>query len=462
MAYPQITDNLNIHQSLATLPNQTDGLTDAQLKAKYDEAVNTIKTYVNSTLLPALESTTGGNSGTENLGSATITGVSGATAYAQLVDLKNQLDSVVVGTIPDKSLAPIKLDDEAYFGGQNFGTTTNVGNVYSLTTGRNLSTIPDGYPFTFVCNANSTGNASLTVDTATTGDILKANGSNVTNLKQNGVYSVVKSGTAFRLQGEGGEGTAVVSEVLTTKTFTNDTGDTLTGTMPNNAGDNVALASSVDTTTLKLRPPEGYYDGTDDNVTITDSDFVASNIKSGVNLFGTTGSLGAIKSIQSGTVSTPFNTGPGGNRTYNLTITSVDVDSSIVFIDYIPENQGNRDSQFTATITTSTNVELERNTGNNPYTGDINYTVVEFESVNSIQKGEQTVVASSTSNITISSVDTSKSLIFKSSRTGDSSLSVEYYFQVTPFAKLTTSTNLQLNNTTPKSHQTAWQVIEFK
>lgn len=60
-------------------------------------------------------------------------------------------------------------------------------------------------------------------------------------------------------------------------------------------GDNVALASSVSGTTLKLRPPAGIYDGVDDNVTLTDADFIAGNIKSGVNLFGVAGSLSSFE-----------------------------------------------------------------------------------------------------------------------------------------------------------------------
>ena len=51
------------------------------------------------------------------------------------------------------------------------------------------------------------------------------------------------------------------------------------------------LASSVSSRTLKLKAPEGYYDGIDDTVTITNSSFIASNIKSGVNLFGITGTM---------------------------------------------------------------------------------------------------------------------------------------------------------------------------
>jgi microcystin-dependent protein len=53
--FTQLTSSMAIVAALATLPNQTDGLTDAQLKAKFDEAAGLIKTYLNSTLISELE-----------------------------------------------------------------------------------------------------------------------------------------------------------------------------------------------------------------------------------------------------------------------------------------------------------------------------------------------------------------------------------------------------------------------
>ena len=59
--------------------------------------------------------------------------------------------------------------------------------------------------------------------------------------------------------------------------------------MANRAGDTACTSSSVDGTTLKLLATAGYRDGTDDNVTITDADFIAANIKDGVTIFGLLG-----------------------------------------------------------------------------------------------------------------------------------------------------------------------------
>ena len=46
--------DLNIIQALDDEPNDVGGLTSAQLKAKFDEAGNTIKAYINETLIPAV------------------------------------------------------------------------------------------------------------------------------------------------------------------------------------------------------------------------------------------------------------------------------------------------------------------------------------------------------------------------------------------------------------------------
>jgi len=95
----------------------------------------------------------------------------------------------------------------------------------------------------------------------------------------------------------------------------------VTGTMVDRSGDTAAVSSAVSGTTLRLRASEGYRDGTNDYVTITDADFIAANIRSGVNLFGLAGTLVEGKRIATGTVTASGTTSAwnfvlGG--TYNL------------------------------------------------------------------------------------------------------------------------------------------------
>jgi hypothetical protein len=55
MTVSPMSDNLNIIAALSDRPNATDGLTAAQLKAKYDQGPGLIKTYINGTLVTAID-----------------------------------------------------------------------------------------------------------------------------------------------------------------------------------------------------------------------------------------------------------------------------------------------------------------------------------------------------------------------------------------------------------------------
>lgn len=108
MAFPTMTTSVSNIQALLDEPTQSA----AQLKALFDKAGEDIVTYINSTLLVALEENTLGSSGAENLGCAAIAGVTGTKVRAMLVDLKAQIDAVVLGTIPDGSITAAKMDSD--------------------------------------------------------------------------------------------------------------------------------------------------------------------------------------------------------------------------------------------------------------------------------------------------------------------------------------------------------------
>lgn len=69
------------------------------------------------TLKTKLVSTTNGDSGAHNVGSAPITGLNGSTVYAQLVDVKSQLNLAVAGDIPPGTIGKDKLSFPAVDGG---------------------------------------------------------------------------------------------------------------------------------------------------------------------------------------------------------------------------------------------------------------------------------------------------------------------------------------------------------
>ena len=102
------------------------GLTGATVQSLLESAKTLIDTKSDTTNVytkAEINSTTPSTSGTEILGARAITGVTGATAYAQIGDLKTQIDGVVLGSIPDDSLTNAKL-----------GTDIKVGSLAALTT----------------------------------------------------------------------------------------------------------------------------------------------------------------------------------------------------------------------------------------------------------------------------------------------------------------------------------------
>ena len=173
-----------------------------------------------------------------------------------------------------------------------YGAASGSANSYLVTLNPAMTSYSEGVAVAAKINVNNTGAATINVNELGAKSIRDSKGNALTEGKliANSIYTLRYNGTNFILQGEGASGNATASDLLSGKTASTDAGDII-GTMPNRAGDNANLASSISSTTLKLRAPKGYYDGAGDTVTITDSDFIASNIKSGVNLFGITGTM---------------------------------------------------------------------------------------------------------------------------------------------------------------------------
>jgi hypothetical protein len=173
-----------------------------------------------------------------------------------------------------------------------YAQATGSANTYTVTLNPPLTGYTEGVAVAIKINASNTGASTININGRGAKSIRDPRGNTLPagKLTAGSIYTLRYNGTNFILQGEGASGNAAASDLLSGKTASTDAGE-ITGTMPNRAGDNANLASSVSGTTLKLRAPKGYYDGTDDTVTITDTDFIASNIKSGVKLFGITGTM---------------------------------------------------------------------------------------------------------------------------------------------------------------------------
>ena len=106
MSLPKFNEDIQIISKLADEPNDVGGLSANELNAKFDEAGNLIKAFINDTLLPYLEAATGAG----DIGIANIPGLNdAATVQAALQELKTQLNNTSTGSIPDRSLTGEKL-----------------------------------------------------------------------------------------------------------------------------------------------------------------------------------------------------------------------------------------------------------------------------------------------------------------------------------------------------------------
>lgn len=209
-----------------------------------------------------------------------------------------------VDNLTSDAQTQITAINENYTRQTSFGETTGVANTYLVSTTPNPSSLVSGMAISVKINIDSNSSSTLNWNSLGAKTIKKANGTDVTTLKSGGIYTLRYDGINFILQGEGASGNATASNLLSGKTATTDVGE-ITGTMIDRTGDTVAISSVVSSTTLKLLATDGYRDGVNDYVTITDSDFLPSNIKNGTNLFGIVGTMidgSGKKTIQNGAV----------------------------------------------------------------------------------------------------------------------------------------------------------------
>jgi hypothetical protein len=164
------------------------------------------------------------------------------------------------------------------------------------------------------------------------------------------------------------------------------------------------------------------------------------------------GGGGNIKSLQKGETSIT-----ASSSSTNITINAVDTSKAIVLISFFGAESVMERALVKAEITTSTNINLSRFSSASTNPIDISWVVVEFDNVKSLQKGNFTMSASP-SSISISAVDTQKTLIFVSYNSNSTST-----FANRSFLKhyLSTSTSISLVNEGAITHHIHWQAIEF-
>lgn len=180
-----------------------------------------------------------------------------------------------------------KLPAADYVRQPGYAADSGAANVKAVT----LSPVPvayaDGMAVAFKNAVLNTGATTINVNGLGAKTIVKANGSALAsgNLKAGSIYTVRYNATTgnFILQGEGGEyGTAGATDVLAGETIGTETG-LVTGKIPNNgAGGTITPSGSAQT------KPAGYYSSA---ITIAAVSVPSGSVRAGVTIAGTTGTL---------------------------------------------------------------------------------------------------------------------------------------------------------------------------
>lgn len=129
---PRVTDELGTVSTLDDRPNDTGGLTAAELKAKFDADSGTLKTYLNDVLIPFLE----GTSAADSIGIATISSFSADNIQTALEQIVQAMQDVTQGSVADGSITLAKLAAEVTaiaLGGAAASHTHGAGDIASGT-----------------------------------------------------------------------------------------------------------------------------------------------------------------------------------------------------------------------------------------------------------------------------------------------------------------------------------------
>lgn len=125
MGFTRSTTVTNVHSTLGDYPNVDDGLTPAQLKARFDSPATGLKSDING-----LEGELEAETAAASLGADKITEAdeSDANIQAKLEKIYLDLQEVAIGEVPDNSITQAKIasDYDATLAKKNGTTQTNL------------------------------------------------------------------------------------------------------------------------------------------------------------------------------------------------------------------------------------------------------------------------------------------------------------------------------------------------
>lgn len=178
-----------------------------------------------------------------------------------------------------------------------YAVASGSANTYAVTLSPTPTSLVAGMALAVKINVDSTGASTININGLGAKGIKKANGTDVTNLKANGIYTLRYDGTNFTLQGSDAAGNATPADILSGKTATTDAGE-ITGTIPSKSAQ-----TYTPTTTNQVISAGQYLSGA--QTVRGDANLLAANILSGKSIFGVAGNAvdgSGMKKFASGSI----------------------------------------------------------------------------------------------------------------------------------------------------------------
>lgn len=279
-------------------------MTAAAVQAWFDQSPEECRLAINGIVADLIAQTAAAQLGfapTSDIASSTIqTAIEEVLVTAKDAQLGTLLDGTVTGAKLVEALARAAVASRVHDVG---GTATAI-----TSTDADITALYDNMPFNFIVGAsNSSAATTLAIGALGAKPVYKVGTTDAPNLtagKQASLWYDLGAGCFFLKASA--DGTAIPAQVLAPNPFSNESDSGIIGTMVDRSGDSAATDLVLSSTTLKLRPPEGYYDGVNDYVTNADGDRLAANVKLNINFDGLTGTYDA-KRYASGSVSSDGN-----------------------------------------------------------------------------------------------------------------------------------------------------------
>jgi hypothetical protein len=270
-----------------------DNPTDIEVRPMFTRIFTQIQTFINTTLIAWINNTfTTKTDITTNRKLDSTGNFTGTLNGAAITSSDAGLAATVTGHLTDST----------------YQLATGTGTAITLA----ISTLTDGYAKTFVVSANNSGSAT----TINGKPLYKPNTTIAPNLTAGKAVTVWYNlvGNCFFIKASA-EGDAVAGDVLASKKFSNDTDVGLSGSMIDRGTVNITPSTTNQAIT------DGKHSGS--GVVYGDTDLIASNILSGVNIFNVVGtatisSLGGKKYFNGSGTTTSGSVLVGATVTFNI------------------------------------------------------------------------------------------------------------------------------------------------